>query len=100
MANSVDTEKNGDFAKDHSTTDLLRRLNSQFDADKVAAEKRRADSLAKSDTDTEEKSNDYIFFLSVHRLKEAQEQDFCRLRQRNPRLPLRFHRGNFFFYPY
>ena len=36
MANSVDTGKNGDFAKDHSTTDLLRRLNSQFDADKVA----------------------------------------------------------------
>lgn len=75
MANSVDTEKNGDFAKDHSTTDLLRRLNSQFDADKVAAEKRRADSLAKSDTDTEEKSNDYIFDGTSMTDEEKAESD-------------------------
>lgn len=75
MANSVDTEKNGDFAKDHSTTDLLRRLNSQFDADKVAAEKRRADSLAKSDTDTEEKSDDYIFDGTSMTDEEKAESD-------------------------
>lgn len=75
MANSVDTGKNGDFAKDHSTTDLLRRLNSQFDADKVAAEKRRADSLAKSDTDTEEKSDDYIFDGTSMTDEEKAESD-------------------------
>lgn len=75
MANSVDTGKNGDFAKDHSTTDLLRRLNSQFDADKVAAEKRRADSLAKGDTDTEEKSDDYIFDGTSMTDEEKAESD-------------------------
>ncbi len=75
MANSVDTEKNGDFAKDHSTTDLLRRLNSQFDADKIAAEKRRADSLAKSDTDAEEKSDDYIFDGTSMTDEEKAESD-------------------------
>ena len=75
MANSVDTGKNGDFAKDHSTTDLLRRLNSQFDADKVAAERRRADSLAKSDTDTEEKSDDYIFDGTSMTDEEKAESD-------------------------
>lgn len=75
MANSVDTGKNGDFAKDHSTTDLLRRLNSQFDADKVAAEKRIADSLAKSDTDTEEKSDDYIFDGTSMTDEEKAESD-------------------------
>lgn len=75
MANSVDTGKNGDFAKDHSTTDLLRRLNSQFDADKVAAEKHRADSLAKSDTDTEEKSDDYIFDGTSMTDEEKAESD-------------------------
>lgn len=74
MANSVDTEKNGELARDHSTTDLIRRLNSQFDTDKIAAEKRRADALAKGGADTEEK-DEYIFDETSMTDEEKAESD-------------------------
>ena len=54
MANSVDSGKNNGFGRDHSTTDMLHRLNSQFDAEKNAAEKRRADNLGKNSSSVDE----------------------------------------------
>ena len=54
MANSVDTGKNNGFGRDHSTTDLLHRLSSQFYAEKIAAENRRSDNLGKNSSSVAE----------------------------------------------
>lgn len=76
MANSVDTGKNNGFGRDHSTTDLLHRLNSQFDAEKIAAEKRRADNLGKNSSSVDEGGdNDYIFDGTSMTDEEKAESD-------------------------